>query len=84
MTLRAVCWNKCSKIEVQIKPDGDQEHPLQEIVISTFNSDATSNASLNRNFRFEKKILKENCNATICKINNLSPKIIKCCPYQQF
>ena len=34
MALRAVCWNKCSKIEVQIKPDGDQEHPLQEIVIS--------------------------------------------------
>ena len=34
MVLCAVCWNKCSKIEVQIKPDGDQEHPLQEIVIS--------------------------------------------------
>ena len=34
MALCANCWNKCSKIEVQIKPDGDQEHPLQEIVIS--------------------------------------------------
>ena len=34
MALYVNCWNKCSKIEVQIKPDGDQEYPLQEIVIS--------------------------------------------------
>ena len=30
----AICWRKFSWIEVQIKPDGDQENPLQEIVIS--------------------------------------------------
>ena len=27
-------WRKFSRTEIQIKPDGDQENPLQEIVIS--------------------------------------------------